>query len=361
MTASLEQRLLRRIAAEGPLTIADFMAAALLDPQDGYYTRAAPLGDEAGRGGDFVTAPEVSQVFGELLGLWCLEAWQRLGSPKQFRLIELGPGRGTLMSDLLRSLALMPDCLAAASIHLVEVSPRLRAIQKQTLSAQKVAWHESLDDLPAGPAIVLANEFFDALPLRQFERSPQGWHERLVVRGKEGLAFALSGPLPDVLLPKTAEVGAVYEMSPAATTIAAALARHLVQEGGVSLLIDYGYQCWPGMGSLQAVSGHRKVPLLDDPGKVDLSAQVDFAALASAAQGNGAAVHGAVMQGEFLRALGLEERKKALAEGQPPKVAARIEAACARLVEPDAMGEGFLVLALQSPDLASPPGFPDGL
>ncbi len=359
MTASLEQRLLRRIAAEGPLTIADFMAAALLDPREGYYTRATPLGDEAGRGGDFVTAPEVSQIFGELLGLWCLEAWQRLGSPQAFRLIELGPGRGTLMSDLLRSLALMPDCLAAAAIHLVEVSPRLQAIQQQTLAKHKVTWHGSLAELPAGPAVVVANEFFDALPLRQFERSPEGWHERLVVRGKEGLAFALSGRLPRGLLPEVAEVGAVYEMSTATTTIAAELGRHLVREGGAALVIDYGYRSRPGRGSLQAVAGHRKVPVLSAPGQVDLSGQVDFAALAVAAQGSGATAYGAVAQGAFLQTLGLEERKQALAAGQPPDVAARIERSCARLVAPEEMGERFLVLSLQSPDLPGPPGLPE--
>lgn len=359
MTASLEQRLLRRIAAEGPLTIADFMAAALLDPRDGYYTRAAPLGDEAGRGGDFVTAPELTQVFGELLGLWCLEAWQRLGAPRAFNLIELGPGRGTLMSDLLRALALMPDCLAAASIHLVEVSPRLQAIQQQTLATQKVTWHSSFAELPVGPAVVIANEFFDALPLRQFERSPEGWHERLVVRGKEGLAYALSGKLPANFLPEQAEVGAVFEISTAATTIAAELGRHLLQEGGAALLIDYGYQHWPGKGSLQAVAGHQKVPVLSAPGQVDLSGQVDFSALAAAAQSSGALAYGPVTQADFLQAIGLEERKQALADGQPPAVAAKIERSCTRLVAAEEMGKHFLVLSLQSPDLPGPPGFPD--
>ncbi len=359
MSPSLEERLLRRIAAEGPLTVADFMAAALLDPREGYYTRQAPLGDEAGRGGDFVTAPELTQVFGELLGLWCLEAWQRIGAPKTFRLVELGPGRGSLMSDLLRSLALIPECLAAASIHLVEVSPRLAAIQRRTLSGRAASWHGSLAELPEGPTILVANEFFDALPVRQFERGPEAWHERLVVRGPEGLAFALSGPVPPALLPEEAAEGAVLETSPAAIALAGALGRRLAGEGGAALLIDYGYDARPWKGSLQAVAGHRKLPVLQAPGRVDLSAQVDFAALAQAAQAAGAAAHGPVSQASLLLALGLEARRTALAAGKPPEVAARIEGACQRLIAPEGMGERFLALSLQGPGLPGPPGFPE--
>ncbi len=358
MSSPLEARLLRRIAAEGPLTIADFMAAALLDPRDGYYTRAAPLGDEAGRGGDFVTAPELSQVFGELLGLWVLEAWQRMGSPLAFCLIELGPGRGSLMSDLLRSLALIPACRTAASIHLVEVSPRLRAMQQATLAQETVHWHDSLTDLPTGPALVVANEFFDALPIRQFERSPEGWHERLVVRGEMGLAFALSGVMPAGFLPDDAQPGAVLEISTAGTTIAGDLGRHLRREGGAALFIDYGYDRRPWRGSLQAVAGHRRVPVLSEPGTVDLSAQVDFAALAEAAQASDVLAFGPVAQGAFLRALGLDARKETLLAGLYPATARQIEHACKRLAAPEAMGERFLALSIQSPDLAGPAGFP---
>ncbi len=353
----LEHRLLRRIAAEGPLTIADFMAAALLDPRDGYYTRAAPLGDEAGRGGDFVTAPELTQIFGELLGLWCLEAWQRLGSPEAFNLIELGPGRGTLMSDVLRSLDLIPECRRAAALHLLEVSPRLQAIQQETLRHEEITWHSTIDRLPSGPCLILANEFFDALPLRQFERSPEGWRERLVVRGQEGLGFALSGVLPTGLLPDQAEDGAVYESSTAAQIIAEDLARHLVREGGAALFIDYGYDARPWKGSLQAVERHRRVSVLECPGQVDLSSQVDFAALASAAQKGGAEVFGPVSQATLLTTLGLEERKTSLIGESSPEQALALERACRRLIDPGAMGEAFLALALQSPGLEGPAGF----
>ncbi len=358
MSTGLEERLIRRIAAEGPLTVADFMAAALLDPREGYYTRQAPLGDEAGRGGDFVTAPELSQVFGELLGLWCLEAWQRLGEPAAFRLVELGPGRGSLMSDLLRSLALVPACRAAASLHLVEVSPRLRAIQRETLAGAAVAWHDSLAEVPEGPLLLVANEFFDALPIRQFERGPEAWHERLVVRGPKGLAFALSGPLPASLLPADAPPGAILELAPAARIQAGELGRRLAVEGGAALLIDYGYDARPWQGSLQAVAGHRKVAVLERPGLVDLSVQVDFATLAEAAEAEGAEAYGPVSQATLLQALGLEERVRALTAGKPPAQAARVTAACRRLVAPEAMGERFLALALQGPGLPGPAGFP---
>ncbi|GAB5467837.1 MAG: SAM-dependent methyltransferase [Rhodospirillales bacterium] len=358
----LQARLLRRIAAEGPLTVAQFMVAALLDPQDGYYTRAAPLGDEAGAGGDFVTAPEVSQVFGELLGLWCLEAWQRLGEPTNFKLIELGPGRGTLMVDLLRSLALLPACRVAAQVHLVEASPRLTAIQRQTLVGQEIAWHRSLAEVPPGPCLLIANELFDALPLRQFEKSPEGWRERLVARdGREGLTFALSGALPARLLPPAATQapeGAVLEISPAATALAQELGTRLADHPACALILDYGYRQRPWKGSLQAVAGHRRVAPLQSPGRVDLSAQVDFAALAAAAQAAGAESHGPVSQRQLLLALGLAERAASLQQGLSVEAAARVEAACRRLVDPEAMGESFLALALQSPGLETPAGFP---
>ncbi len=356
----LRARLVRRIAAEGPLTVADFMAAALLDPEEGYYTRAAPLGDELGRGGDFVTAPELTQVFGELLGLWCLEAWQRLGEPRPFTLIELGPGRGSLMSDLLRGLALIPDCRTAADIHLVEASPRLKGIQRETLRGERPTWHAMLAEVPEGPSILIANEFFDALPIRQFELSPEGWRERLVVRdGRDGLAFALSGRIPPGLLPAEGpRAGAVLETSPASTALAAQIGERLAREPGAALIIDYGYAARPWRGSLQAVAGHERMPPLSRPGHVDLSAQVDFAALAAAAETAGAEAFGPVAQKDLLAALGLVERKTALMTGKASDQAAKIQAACRQLTDPAAMGERFLALALQTPDLPTPAGFP---
>jgi len=360
VTGPLHARLIRRIAAEGPLTVADFMAAALLDPRDGYYTRATPLGDESGRGGDFVTAPELTQVFGELLGLWCLEAWQRLGAPPHFKLVELGPGRGSLMSDVLRSLALIPGCRAAAEIHLVEVSPRLRAMQRDRLRGAKVTWHRGIATLPAGFAVILANEFLDALPIRQFEKTPQGWRERLVVRdGAGGLTFALSGTLPSGLLDAPdAATGAILEHCSAATAVAEALAERFRGSPGAALFIDYGYATRPWKGSLQAVAGHRKVPALSDPGCADLSALVDFFALGQAAERAGARVHGPVTQAALLQALGIEERSAGLQHGKSPEVARAIAAACRRLIAPGGMGESFLAISLEAPGLESPAGFP---
>jgi len=356
----LEGRLLRRIAAEGPLSVADFMAAALLDPQHGYYTTAAPLGDESGSRGDFVTAPELSQVFGELLGLWCLEAWQRLGAPGRFLLAELGPGRGSLMSDVWRSLALLPACRAAAEIHLVEASPRLTAVQRQALAGLPVTWHQSLSALPEGPLVLLANEFFDALPIRQYEMSPEGWRERLVVRGPTGgLAFALGGVVPAGLLPPgaaAAPLGGVLEISPAGRAIAAELGRRLTEGPGTALFVDYGYAEAPLRGSLQAMAGHRLAPPLEAAGAADLSALVDFAALAAAAAP--AAAFGPVSQRALLLALGFEARLSVLRRDRPDAQAARIEAAARRLIDPEAMGTLFLALALQAPNLSPPPGFP---
>ncbi|MEO1191134.1 MAG: SAM-dependent methyltransferase [Pseudomonadota bacterium] len=356
----LQERFIRRIAAQGPLTIADFMVAALLDPDDGYYTRATPLGDEAGRGGDFVTAPEISQVFGELLGLWCLEAWQRLGQPAPFHLIELGPGRGTLMADVLRTLALLPDCRAAAEVHLVEASPRLAAIQAETLSGVAVTWHKTLDQVLSGPSILLANELFDALPIRQFERSPEGWRERLVVRdGEGGLTIALSGPLPPSLLPDdldAAPEGAVFEVSLPAETLAGQIAGRLAADPGAAVIIDYGYAARPWKGSLQAVAGHQRVAPLTRPGQVDLTAQVDFSALVRAA--DAVEAHGPVSQRQLLLALGLEERCAGLQQGLVQEAADKVAAACQRLIDPEGMGSQFLALSLQTPGLESPAGFP---
>jgi len=360
---ALKEKLLRRIAAEGPISVAAFMTQALLDPQDGYYRVKQPLG----RAGDFVTAPEISQMFGEVLGIWCLDAWLKLGRPKPLQLIELGPGRGSLMSDALRSLRQMPEILEGLSIHLVEVSPALQAVQREALGKEGVplSWYESLEAVPEGPALVLANEFFDALPIRQYEKTPAGWRERLVTAAGEDLAFALSGPLPGPLIPAegaaAAPPGAVVEIAAAGEPIVREIARRCLAGTGAALIIDYGYDQAPWKGSLQAVKDHKPVELLETPGAADLSAHVDFAGLARAARAAGALALGPVPQGTLLTAAGIGLRAEKLAADKDLATAQAIVAAHDRLIGPDAMGDLFKALAICPPGIDIPAGFPTSI
>ena len=368
MTA-LGDRIAALIAAHGPITVADYMALCLGDPEHGYYMAREPFG----RGGDFVTAPEVSQVFGELIGLWAVSTWHAMGSPAPFVLAELGPGRGTLMADLLRAARVRPAFLAAARVHLVESSPRLRAIQKGTLGGAVAAWHTSVETLPVGPAIVVANEFFDALPVRQYVRTSSGWAERMVGLDDAGrLAFGLrqvpvepAVPLPlrhrervggNLAAGEATEprVGAVLEVSPAATAIMAALASRIAADGGAALVIDYGYE-GPAFGdTLQAVRAHAYVDPLAEPGEADITAHVDFAALAGAAAAAGTRPRPLLGQGVFLQRLGVGSRAERLAAGKDPAARDAIAAAVHRLVAADAMGELFKVLAVSQSGLALP-------
>ncbi len=361
----LGERIARRIARLGPLTLADYMAEALTDPEHGYYSGKDPFGAR----GDFVTAPEVSQMFGELIGLWCVTVWQAMGAPRDLRLVELGPGRGTLMADALRAARLAPGFLEALDIHLVEISPALRRQQALRLRGWPVTWHDGPADLPEGPAIVLANEFFDALPLRQFERATEGWCERLVTRAPRGLAgeggklaLGLTPPsraaghlIPDHLA--GLGPGAVAEICPAAQILCSDLAARLSTAGGALLIIDYGAAEATGKATLQAVRAHRACGILDAPGTADLSAHVDFAALAQVAREAGAAVHGPVAQHRFLTALGIEARAAALQAGATPAQAEDIRNALHRLTDPAEMGTLFKALAVTAPGLDPPAGF----
>ncbi len=239
MTA-LAAALRRRIADQGPISIADYMQACLADPEHGYYRRNDPLG----AGGDFTTAPEISQMFGELLGVWAAQSWRDMGSPSKVRLVELGPGRGTLMADALRAIRqTVPEFAAAIDIHLVEINPALRERQRQALSGTHATWHDAIETLPPGPAVIFANEFFDALPVRQFVRDRDGWHERMVGVAGEQLTY-VSGRLiatpPLEPAHVDAPVGAIAEIGAAAQSVIALLAERLRQSGGVLLLIDYG-------------------------------------------------------------------------------------------------------------------------
>lgn len=344
------------IAQDGPISVARYMALALGHPTGGYYMTRDPFGSR----GDFTTAPEISQMFGELLGVWAAEVWHGMGRPDPVRLVELGPGRGTLMSDLWRAAAALPFFQASLDIHLVETSPVLRATQQRALAARGIEarWHGTVDSVPDGPAIVLANEFFDALPIRQFISTARGWCERLVGLDAGGnLVFGVAME-PEHRVSKVAAEGAVIEVNEAAIHIMTELAARLAKSGGALLAIDYGPLTSTLGDTLQAVKQHRFVDPLADPGEADLTAHVDFATLARAALGQGAGVHGPVTQGSFLRELGIEQRAEALKRRATPLQATEIEAALARLASPDpGMGKLFKVMAATHPLAPVPPGF----
>ncbi|MBS0278399.1 MAG: SAM-dependent methyltransferase [Proteobacteria bacterium] len=357
---ALGQRIARLIEAQGPISIAQFMTLALHDPQGGYYATRDPFGAR----GDFVTAPEVSQMFGEMLGLWIAQSWHDQGKPDA-RLVELGPGRGTLMSDALRVIRqLMPEFLKRVEIVLVEASPTLTAIQKKALTdaGANVRWSVQFDGALADkPLFLLANEFFDALPVRQFVKTERGWCERMVVANDSVLDFALSPEaIPNAALPPSrdgAPPGAVYETSPAATAIVQQVAETIARRGGAALIVDYGYGAEAGFGeTLQAVAAHKYASVLDAPGDADLSAHVDFAALAQTAREAGAAPFGPVPQGEFLEALGIVQRAATLARGKLGSVP-EIDGQLERLILPDRMGALFKALAILPPGARPPAGF----
>ncbi|MBR0682006.1 class I SAM-dependent methyltransferase [Roseomonas eburnea] len=316
-----------------------------------YYAGREPFGS----GGDFTTAPEITQAFGECLGLWAAIAWEAMGRPDPVVLAELGPGRGTLMADALRAIAEMaPGFRAALRVHLVETSPRLREMQAARLAGTVTAWHDGIGWLPSGPAIILGNEFLDALPIRQFVRRGEGWMERFVADG----AFVERPALDPPPLPAEAEEGAVQEVNEAARAIAAALGARLAAQGGVALFLDYGPEKG-GLGdSLQAMAGHGPADPLGVPGAADITAHVDFAALAAAARAAGAAVQGPLPQGVFLGRLGLFSRAAMLAR-MDPRHATRHLAAAQRLAAPEHMGRLFKVVCLCHPGLPTLPGFED--
>jgi NADH dehydrogenase [ubiquinone] 1 alpha subcomplex assembly factor 7 len=359
----LAELIARRIRATGSLTVAEFMAEALQHPRLGYYVTRDPLGAK----GDFITAPEVSQVFGELIGLWCADTWARIGRPNPAIVAELGPGRGTLMADALRALGVAPEFRAALRLHLVETSPALRALQAQALAAAAApAWHDRLDTVPPGPLLLVANEFLDALPIRQFERRVTGWHERRVGLAADGTSFTfVSDPAPSAtaaLIPHplaSAAPGSVAEVCPAALALVAAVGERLKHSGGAALFIDYGHSTSACGDTLQAVRGHAYHHALIDPGSADLTAHVDLAAFAAAARAAGAGVHGPVSQRDFLLALGIEARAARLLERATPVQAATIGSSVHRLIDGEEMGTLFKVIALTRADAPTPAGFPE--
>jgi len=351
----LQSEINKLIQSSGPMPVWRYMELCLTHPQYGYYVSRDPLGRE----GDFTTAPEVSQMFGELLGLWAASVWKAIGSPPLFRLIELGPGRGTMMADALRALRVLPPLYQSLCVHLVEINPVLRDKQKSTLSGvRNIAWHDRIDDIPDGPAVILANEFFDVLPIHQMVKRETGWHERTVeFDGNDRLVFGTAPePTPhfEVLLPplvRAAPVGAIFEWRPDAEIMK--VASRVRDQGGAALIIDYGHLRSDAGDTFQAIARHSFSDPLKNPGQTDVTAHVDFQALARAAEDMGARVHGPVAQGEFLKRLGIETRALTLMGKTTPEVSEDIAGALKRLIAEGrgGMGSMFKVLAISEPDL----------
>ena len=346
---SLKQKLIEHIRENGPITVAEFMAACLYDPDDGYYATRPAIG---GASADFLTAPEASQMFGELIGLWCAHEWEALGKPA-FNLIELGPGRGMLMQDALRATQRLDGFRAAASITLVETSEPLR--EQQAARVAEAEWAAHIEDAPPGPSLIIANEFLDCLPIRQFYRGEDGWHEKLVgLNETDQLTFGLSTALP---APESEDdLGAVREIAPGLESIIYEIERRLHEAPGRALIIDYGYVQAEGADTLQALKRHKKADPLETPGEADLTAHVDFGHIARLAHDAGLAVHGPTTQGAFLRGLGIDVRADALARANPAH-AERLSRELRRLTHDDEMGALFKVICLSSPNLPPPAGF----
>ncbi|GIT91114.1 ATP synthase subunit beta [Jannaschia pagri] len=344
---TLRAQIKQRIATTGPLTVADYMAECLLHPTFGYYATRDPLGAS----GDFTTAPEISQMFGELLGLCLAQTWMTQGSPAPFALVELGPGRGTCMADMLRATRGVPGFHAAAQIHLVEASPTLRAVQAKTLADYAPQWHDTVGTLPDLPTFAVANEFLDALPIRQHVRDVASWRERLVTVQDDALAFALGPamPVPELDTHSVAD-GTLVERCPGLPPVISTLSAR-VARGGAALLIDYGH--WRSQGdTLQALRAHQPEDPLANPGQADLTAHVDFEAVAQAAANPSELTR----QGVFLERLGITARAQALARSLTGAALESHVAAHRRLTHPAEMGDLFKVMALMPPGAAMPPG-----
>jgi NADH dehydrogenase [ubiquinone] 1 alpha subcomplex assembly factor 7 len=359
----LKQRLAALIAETGPITVAQYMAAALYDPNGGYYTTRALLDDAAGVFGDFITAPIVSQMFGELIGAWGVHEWRTIGAPAPCAWIELGPGTGALSSDAWRVIRTQADAAGAFDMTLVEINATLKHAQTAALAAVGAAARsvDHLDAIAPGPSLIIANEFFDCLPIRQFVRQTDGWRERLIGLQGGALCFGLAqSPLPhDAAIPaalRSAPVGAIAEIASGMAALVDTIARRLIVAPGRCLIIDYGAAMPSPSDTLQAIAHHQKVDPLADPGGADLTAHVDFAALADHAHASGLAVHGPISQSEFLCALGIEARAARLCESRPDK-ASVIARQLSRLIDPREMGSLFKVLCLSTPALSPPAGF----
>ncbi len=335
MTSSAFPRHLTR-----PITIAEFMRLSLF-AQGGYYREKPAIG------ADFITAPEISQMFGELIGLWAADCWQRLGRPDPFLLVELGPGRGTLMQDFLRAARKVDGFIQAKRLFLVEINSALKKEQSARLEEYKPQTIETFADLPPGPAIIIANEFFDCLPIHQFARMPQGWQEVGIASHDGGFSYVHLPPGPQRMLADNG--GDFVEVSPMGTSLASFIGQRLAQQDGVCLVIDYGYEGEDHGNTLQAVKDHKKISALAAPGSSDLTAHVNFKALKKAASQAGARIFGPIGQGEFLIALGIEHRAKKLDQMD----------AFDRLTQPGQMGQLFKAMAISGAAIEALAGFND--
>lgn len=346
-----------KILADGPISIADYMALALGHPEHGYYTTRDPFGVR----GDFITAPEISQIFGEMIGIWCVATWKQLGGGP-ISLVELGPGRGTLMADLLRATKSTPEFHDSVTIHMVETSPTLANVQYMRLRNDhpRIEWVDSINELPQNKMLFVANEFFDALPIKQYVMTAEGVRERRVgwntetgalefVLGDAGLMLAKSG---HIIAPDT-----VMEQSPASRMVMRKLAQHIHAHGGAGLVIDYGYMGDAHTDTLQAVKSHSFHPVLKEPGTADLTAHVDFTSLMDIAEAAGNRAWGLAGQGEFLRRLGAELRLDMLLKTSGQEQRDGLIAGLARLMSPQAMGDLFKVMAFVSDPRVEPAGF----
>jgi NADH dehydrogenase [ubiquinone] 1 alpha subcomplex assembly factor 7 len=362
--SALEIEIRRLIRVAGPMPVWRYMELCLSHPQYGYYTTRNPLGRE----GDFVTAPEVSQMFGELLGLWVASVWRQMESPKNLRLVEFGPGRGTMMADALRAMRVAPVLHQSVQVHFIEINPALRAIQQETIGDANipVSWHNTLDDVPKGPVIILANEYFDALPIRQAVKQTTGWHERTIeVAGDGSFIYGVTPePLPcfEALLPpvvRAAPVGAVFEWRPDEEMMR--IARRIRQSRGAALIIDYGHLRSDAGETLQAIARHSYTDPLKNPGTADLTAHVDFEALGRAAASTGTRVHRPAEQGTFLRRLGIDTRAATLSAKAAPGQQDMIMKAAARLTEGGrgGMGSLFKVMGISDHSIKELPALSD--
>jgi len=349
--STLKQRLISMIQASGPISVATYMDLCLHDRQHGYYATRPGLGT------DFITAPEISQIFGELLGLWAAHEWQQLGSPARFTLVEIGPGRGTLMSDALRAASAAPGFVEAADLHFIEPSPVLRQRLSEQFASQAPVFIDQLEQIATDqPVLILANEWLDCLPVQQYVRVGDTWHERVIGLDEGGaLAFGLSDQ-PAPFAPDVADTQTDVEWQPGLKTLAETLQTLLTQTRGRALLIDYGHAAAAPADTLRAYQNGKQIDPLQAPGASDLTCDVDFGRLHRLSDAAGLAAHGPISQSRFLLALGAEARLNHLAK-QHPEQADTLYAGVKRLVDPAEMGARFQVLCLSSPDLASPAAF----
>jgi NADH dehydrogenase [ubiquinone] 1 alpha subcomplex assembly factor 7 len=358
---ALATRIRKRIKDAGPITVAEYMTLCLLDPVDGFYPTRDPLGSD----GDFITAPEISQMFGECLGLWVIQSWDDLGRPTRFNLVELGPGRGVMMADMLKAVALQPDCLAAATVTLVEASAALQAVQAKTLgrSGAQVSWADRLEAVDDAPTLVIGNEFLDCLPIRQFVRAQGAWSERRVGVVDDALRFVTDSVAASdavtALFPGTEpepKDGDLLEVNLATAQIVDHLSERFSKQMGRALFIDYGPATTEFGDTLQAIRRHEKVGVFAQPGDADLTARVDFGAVSSLAQEAGLVVHGPETQRALLSKLGVEVRAMSLLRDNPaakPKLLRQLH----RLMDEDEMGTLFKAICLSASGLPKPLGF----